>query len=293
MIAWKCIMMEKIKIAFCFDKNMIRPACVAIASLLDSKKKDVHFEIHCICPKDCEGHRANLNEIVVARDSLSELVIHSNPLISVKEYENRQFTSAVYFRLKLHSILPQLDRIIYADVDLFFARDISFLWEQNITGLYVCGVRSKQNLRDEWMKHMRFSYWRDLDYMNMRGAYINSGVLIMNLALIREKCLDKIWNPMMQKFHKYVDQDIINIVCGRKIGFLPQKYNRIMHNTFVDLDNMRREGLMNRQEMEEAIRYPAVLHLAGPKPCIDRGCRGAEKWWGYVNTQDDLRILFS
>ena len=44
--------MEIMDIVFCFDENMVNAACVAIASLLDSKRKEEHFNIYCICSAD-------------------------------------------------------------------------------------------------------------------------------------------------------------------------------------------------------------------------------------------------
>ena len=47
-----------IEIAFCFDKNMVTAACVAIASLLDfNTDRATHYRISCICPEEAFDYK--------------------------------------------------------------------------------------------------------------------------------------------------------------------------------------------------------------------------------------------
>ena len=55
---------ENIKIAFCFDNNLTKQACVTISSLLKFKQKDnVHYDIYCICSNGAESIKNTLTKM--------------------------------------------------------------------------------------------------------------------------------------------------------------------------------------------------------------------------------------
>ena len=46
--------MEKLRVVYCFDENLVAQVQAAAASLLDSRGPDDHFEIHCVCTPAAE-----------------------------------------------------------------------------------------------------------------------------------------------------------------------------------------------------------------------------------------------
>ena len=58
----------RIQIAFCFDKNMFAPACVSIASLLDSRCIDDHYDIHCIVDEESINNNESIEESIEVND---------------------------------------------------------------------------------------------------------------------------------------------------------------------------------------------------------------------------------
>ena len=56
--------------------------------------------------------------------------------------------------------------------------------------------------------------------------------MVLNLDLIRkEKLVSKIFKQINSKKYKYPDQDVFNIICNNKIGYLPSIYNYINRTT--------------------------------------------------------------
>ncbi len=163
---------EVIQIAFCFDENMMRQACVAIGSLLDHKSKSTHFDIYCVCTKKAQRIKDLLESIVRQKDSYSKISFYLNTMNLEKGFEIRGITVSTYYRLSLHQMFPQLKRIIYSDVDILFLDDISEVWHMNLDNNLLAGVKADVNIREVWDTHYKDEYWKQLD--DFFWQYINS-----------------------------------------------------------------------------------------------------------------------
>ena len=115
-----------INIAFCFDHNLIRQVQVAAASLLDHARTErVHYHIYCICTEEASLAEDRLRRIVRTRDRESVLTVKVAENLYQDAYEVRGISSGAYLRLMLHRLLPQLDKILYTDVDVLFQSDLT------------------------------------------------------------------------------------------------------------------------------------------------------------------------
>lgn len=281
---------RRIDIAFCFDENMARQACVTIASLLDSKKEDTHFNIYCVCTKGALRIQKYLMKVIRSRDKMSRLIMKENPFQYENGYEIRKITVSTYFRLSLHTIFPKVDKMIYSDVDILFREDISEVWEKPLGDNYIAGVKADVNIKEVWCRHMKDAYWKRLT--DWYGKYINAGFIVMNLKKIREDNMHLVWQDMVNEKFFFQDQDILNLTCKPYIDFLPMRYNRFMFYSKDELDELRSNLIVTREEVEQAIKNPAVIHYAGEKPWNKYNVSGSELWWKYVSSKKDLKYLF-
>ena len=280
-----------IEIAFCFDEKMMYPAYVAIASLLDFKRDEkVHYNISCICPEEVLAHEEELKTLVRKRDEESSISFFDAPKQFACAYEIRGISVSTYLRLLLHRVLPQKDRIIYADVDVLFQDSLKEIWETDISDNLLAGVKGANNLQSVWQGFKELPYADELE--GLEGKYINAGILLMNLKAIREWNPDEQWIQMSQKNYHYQDQDILNITCKGKIKFLNIRYNVQTHLEKKDIADFVKEGICEKNICEDAREHPAILHYTGPKPWNNRGVNMGKVWWQYVESQDDLKVLF-
>ena len=280
-----------IEIAFCFDEKMMYPAYVAIASLLDFKKDEkVHYNISCICPEEVLAHEEELKTLVRKRDEESSISFFDAPKQFACAYEIRGISVSTYLRLLLHRVLPHKDRIIYADVDVLFQDSLKEMWETDISNNLLAGVKGANNLQSVWQGFKELPYADEL--AGLEGKYINAGILLMNLNAIREWNPDEQWIQMSQKNYHYQDQDILNITCKGKIKFLNIRYNVQTHLEKKDIADFVKEGICEKKICEDARVHPAILHYTGPKPWNNRGVNMGKVWWQYVESQDDLKVLF-
>jgi lipopolysaccharide biosynthesis glycosyltransferase len=214
---------NKIQIAFCFDIKMFEPACVSVASLLDSKNIEDHFDIHCIVDEASINRKDLLLDIVSKRDFCSSISFYPAPNTFASSYETRGISKATYMRFAIHRLIPNINKIIYSDVDVLFCDSIKELWETDIENYYFAGVKGTNNFANKWAAYADLGYFEELD--GLRGKYINAGILLMNLQRIRDTHIEDEWIERSKRHYEYQDQDIINISCKNQILLLPLKYN--------------------------------------------------------------------
>lgn len=278
------------KIVFCFDENLATQVQAAAASLLDSRGPDDHFEIHCVCTEGAEIAGMPLEQIIKRRDPASSLVMHCIKNPYEKAYEVRGISSGAYLRLLLHRLLSGVEKVLYLDVDILVRESLSPVWHMDLGRNLLAAVKGPVNLQEKWEWNSSRSYWKLLE--GARGGYINSGVLLMNLEEIRRRQLDEQWERLAEEKLYYQDQDILNITCQGSIAYLSPKYNRLAYLEEKDFGQFVTEGIYTREEEQEALRSPAIIHYAGDKPWKRYDTNRGSLWWDYVNAQSDLRDLF-
>ena len=281
----------EINIAFCFDHNLIRQVQVAVASLLDrTDAAKVHYHIYCVCTREAACVREKLCQIVAVRDKNSALIMKvlDNPY--QEAYEVRGISTGTYLRLELPWLLPDVNKILYTDVDVLFQGSLEELWQTPMEDKLLAAVRGGANLSDQWEMNSKRPYWQHLE--QMRGDYINAGVTLMNLAKMRSKNLSKEWQRWAKEKLYYQDQDILNITCQGAIAYLPLKYNCLAYMTDEDYSKCISEGVYSSQECEDAREHPVIIHYAGDKPWKRYDTNLGYLWWDYVNSQEELKDLF-
>ena len=153
----------------------------------------------------------------------------------VADFANsKSYTIGALFRFAIQDIIP-LDKVIYLDCDVIVNMDVSELWHVSLDGKYLAGV-----LDDGMYTQSSFSYEGIRCKLNgcRASEYINSGILVMNLAAIRG--LGDFFTMAAQwlKSHMYSaiyqDQDAYNSLFSGAIKILSSKYNR--HKDFHGQD---------------------------------------------------------
>ncbi|MDD6072035.1 MAG: glycosyltransferase family 8 protein [Clostridiales bacterium] len=285
-------MNTRIEIAFCFDEKMVYPAFVAIASLLDFKKDiNIHYDISCICSEMALNYEKEINTLVKKRDEESTVKFYRAPEQFSGAFEVRGITVSTYLRLLLHRVLPHNKKIIYADVDVLFQDSLKEMWETDISDCLLAGVKGANNFKDTWKNLETQAYGSELK--GLEGKYINAGILLMNLEKIRMWNPDEQWLQMSCKGYHYQDQDILNITCKDKIKFLDIRFNIQAHLEKKDFKAYARQNIYSEESCNNAWKYPVILHYTGQKPWCNRGVNRGKLWWQYVESQEDLKVLFN
>ncbi len=147
-------------------------------------------------------------------------------------------------------------RILYLDVDALVIDNIQDLWNLDMENYYVAGAIDSGMMKDGLI-YMKF--------IESNVPYINSGVLLMNLDLIRKDHIDDKWLSMINSERlMYPDQDVINALCKDHIYIISEEYNS-SRNT----------------ELLEDISQVKILHYTRKKIDWVRNHPFSEVWYDY------------
>lgn len=266
----------RIPVVFATDENYIFYTCVAITSLSKSAAIDTEYDIYILVDEDepdsvllskAEQKYSNIHIQVVriSKDIFKEVVIN-----------NKHITKATFYRLILSKLLD-IDKCIYLDSDIIVTEDLQELFAENIDEYYVAGCRDIWiDMISEEEREVRRTKTGQLPSMR---AYINAGVMLMNLRKINEDGLDKIFMAHLNKDYLFEDQDIINICCYGKIKHLSAKWN--IFTVFLScLDEMRTKGICE-QVLGEFRKKRGIIHYATPpiRPWEHFEYYANKEWW--------------
>lgn len=163
--------------------------------------------------------------------------------------------TACLMRLGLPDLLPDLDKVLYLDGDILVLEDVSALYQTDITDVLVAGVK-------DIGCHRKSSYTRQLS-----DQYINTGVMLMNLDLLRrEHFVERFFEARKNapKYWQYQDQDVINYCCGNRIRELPPRWNYIPWSLAgSSLEEINRFFNTQYADEQSIINDHAVIHIAG------------------------------
>lgn len=195
-------------------------------------------------------NKYKLEKVAYNGSSIAEFhKIDENDFSVVKNQMSR-FTIGAMFRCSLPKLLPDLNRIIYLDADLFVNRDIKELWDVDVREYCLAGVV------DEGVNIHNYPRILNKYPEIKKESYFNSGVLYMNLKKLREfgglkkLVLDfLIENPEAG----LPDQDALNVLFHDKVLYLDDSWNQFVF--------MHRKDNVEKDNVEKLDK--AIFHYAG------------------------------
>jgi len=123
-------------------------------------------------------------------------------------YDN-SWTWMCMMRAAYPEIFPQYDKILSLDIDIVFNDNVSDLWDYNLDDYYLAGVPERQRQKS-----------------SADPLYINFGVVMMNLAKLRQdNCQQRIIDILNTRKVDCPEQGAFNEVCAGHILELPADYN--------------------------------------------------------------------
>ncbi|NIZ40200.1 glycosyltransferase [Entomospira entomophila] len=230
----------RVSIAYAITENYVKQLLTSITSIFDSARSETSFSIYVAVYQPSEVFSKLLQEYIQTNHPQSTLEILS---IQNKDYQRIPVLSGwlpeASFRLLLPRLLPEKDRILYLDADTIIMDDLSELMCLDMKDIMVAGVMDIEGQHIDARERLIYLAQLDgsMDYDTMmehvmQHGYINSGVLLMNLAYWREA---NITDQLLALFHLpisrwvFPDQDFINYAIMKKgirhVLYLPVTYN--------------------------------------------------------------------
>ena len=202
------------------DRNYLRPLAVMLKSLaVHHRNRPVRvYVLHrSLLPEDFIRLEKAINapELELINLPAGDSLLADAPTTD-------RYPLEIYDRIFAARYLPQdLEQVLYLDPDLVVNGPLDDLWELDLEDNWF-GAASHVAKGLEWMNAVRLQ-------SETPGPYINSGVLLMNLPLLRREqqlqpVLDYVRDHRRTLF--LPDQDVISALYGDKILRLnPYRYN--------------------------------------------------------------------
>lgn len=267
--------MNTIPIVFAIDNNVVMQCGVAITSLLFNASEETLYDINIIY----EAARLSKNNLDFLADkftSCEKMSLHFVEItndFSTMPLSGEHSSVALYYRLAIPSLFPQLDKVIYADVDMVFQSDLAELYVKALNnGDWIAAV-------PDFALDDKFSFESPLPSMVGKSVknYFNSGFLVMNLKALREHNVEAVFKEHCKIKYGQNDQDVLNVVCNGKTELLPCIYN-FQPCHFANYMWGRKDA---KVDFGELFKH-GTLHYTGPhKPWNSLECVAADAWWHY------------
>jgi lipopolysaccharide biosynthesis glycosyltransferase len=242
--------MNKIHIFFSSDEVYMQHLAVSIASILCTANKDDGFCFYILDGGISEKSKEKINKLKRIKSFEIEYI-----LMNDEEFKNLPLMSncghvtlPTYYRFKLARLKPELDKILYMDCDIVVKKNLSELWNEDISEFFAGAVEdaSFPKLRQDNKERLECD------------KYFNAGILLLNLQKWREfdietKCFEFVEHEKEKIL--WNDQDVLNAIFKDKTKFLHPKWN---------LQTWALNGgsyeYSSKEECDEAIKNPAIIH---------------------------------
>lgn len=233
-------MNNNINICLSCDNNYSKYAGVVIASILSNANREDDLNIFILDGGISDENKQNIISLSTIKPcKISFIKINETLFNDYKQIKTHKYlTLPAYYRLKLPSLLPEIDKIIYLDCDTIVCSDLSDLFNIDINNFALAGVL---DINKKMLKK--------------NPKYFNSGVLLINLKYWRE-------NNIEEQLLQYTKDNIDNITLGDQ-----EILNRFLAGKtkiIEDIWNIQSSNFTNRSSYAN---NPKIIHfVAKNKP---------------------------
>lgn len=266
--------MNNVIVAMATDLNYLYQTCLAIESAMMQSDSEDRYKFYVLMKRDVwEFSCVNFTMIQKKYNNCTIEKIFMDDLLPQTNIHIEHISEPTYYRM----LLPQLireDKCLYLDSDVIVCKNLAHFYNISLEEYELAGV-----IAPSWQKLGE----KEWEYMEQTGipsfkTYVNAGVLLLNLAKMREENFVSKAVRLIGRFFPGQDQDIINLLAYGKIKLLPLCYNAMV--ACFDWQKERLEGIFTENEIHEAKLAPYVIHFSNKyKPWEYMDIAYADRWW--------------
>lgn len=214
-------------IFYAVDDNYVDPLTVSLHSLTANAAPDKTYHVTVLTEHLTPAHRAQIQAEQTANVRVSFESIAERLKAQITDKNNKlradYFTFTIYFRLFIAELFPDLAQAVYLDADTVVLTDIAELFAVPLHGDLLGAVP------DPFMavNPETTAYTRDAVGVDVK-QYCNSGVLLMDLAGMRQAKFAAHFLKLLNQYHFHSiapDQDYINAITRDRLTHLDESWN--------------------------------------------------------------------
>ena len=269
-----------------------------LQSIVDSACQDYNYDI-IILHKDIEEYTRNsLSRIAISKSNVVIRFFNASKLFKnvTLFVSNAEYAEEAYYRLLTPWILMDYNKAIVMDGDTIVKSDISELFNIDLEGNLIGAV---EDIVFQGMLNLNFNkdYEYSIDIMKLDDpyAYVNTGVLVMDLSGIRRMIgKEELLEFVGSKKYRIQEQDAINVLFKNKIKHLDLCWNYYIEtNTWVTL--MLENAPKVKYDLYRAQKgMHGIIHFANrPRPWDEPNMLHAEDYWNSARKTSFYELLLS
>ncbi len=217
-----------IPVFFAADESYLKCLAVALASLSEFASDEYVYDVKILSKGFSQQSAGILRDIVKpnVKITVCDMERRTAHLKESLAYRLRDYYSeAIYYRMFIPSMFPELKRAVYLDADVVLNTDVSRLFLTDIGDKLIGAVTDESVITVPVF----------CDYVKRQAGllraeyYFNSGVLLMNLDGMRAEHIEEIFLELLTRYNFNTvapDQDYLNYLCRGKIEYLPCGWNK-------------------------------------------------------------------
>lgn len=234
------------------------PHAGAMLASLVGQHPDGDIALHFVPGPDMSGQSLERLEGIAEKSSNRLHVHHIPPDLTAGLPVLGRIGEIGWYRMLLGALLPDLDRILYLDVDAVVTDSLLPLFDVEL------GDHLAVAIENAYLPQRRADFARlGLD---PAGGYINTGVLLLNLDRLRAGAAEAMFDRghRDKQLIEMAEQDVINMEFGDQILRVHPRWN-CQNALFLFREGT--EEVFGREVVQEAVDDPAVIHFEGPGSC--------------------------
>ena len=235
------------------DDNYIHHCSVMLCSLLENNK-GLDLFIHLLYENISYENKMFIRDLAQRYNTSIEFhKVDVRRLNGVKFRKKRPLSKAAYYRLLLSSVLQNVDRVLYLDVDMVVLNSVKPLFDLDIDNYALAAVEDVVPCDENHRMSLSISY---------ADKYFCSALMLINLEYWRKNnCEEELLNFSKKERVVYChDQDVLNYLFKNKWFELSPKWNKF-HMVYLP-----RRKFRYYLDYMEYVHNPVVIHFSAYDP---------------------------
>lgn len=250
-------------IVYLCDNNYVMPTAVSINSLIINKNEESYYDIHILCDNVSEDNIKKL--LLLKRDKVEiEIIPVNSNKYKGQEKEYSNVSKSALLKFSIADYLKKINKVLYLDGDTIILKDLSDMDNIDLYGNYAAVV--KDGPKDIIVGGKKHSYYGE-------SSYFNSGVMLLNLAKIRQDgIVEKLIKFRLNEYNYFMDQDAFNMIFKGKVLYLGLEYDFMLHLISYINSKFSLKQLLNYYSLKEyktiddLFNNISIIHYTFDKP---------------------------
>lgn len=258
---------SEICVVYITDENYAMPTYISIMSLQENGGNE-RYKVYILGDDVSEESRKRFEGLNTANFKIICLAVRNEEYLRLAETcltVGTHVSKTALFKFNLPEIVPE-DKVLYLDCDVIVNKSVSELFRTDISEKYVAAADDMGDLIQNGQS-------LNASRIGLSGEhYFNSGVMLLNLSLMREDNISgKLLEYRQNSINYFMDQDALNYVCFSKRHILDYTYDFLTSAIdFYSLEEVyKRFCKKDFDDYGDCLQDQTIIHVANKlKPWV-------------------------